>query len=217
MKSTQKPTTMFLEGKKWVYWSFILLLAFFSYLMLEITLQYVPMRFDVAFLKIKQSQIQLPIYRVAFYTHVYTSMLALLAGFTQFNKRFRSRSAIHRNVGKLYVAVILGLSGPSGLIMAIYANGGVSSQIGFTMLALLWMTSTYFALRFAINNDFIQHRNWMILSYALTLSAVTLRLWKMGIVWAFEPPPMDAYRIVAWLGWIPNLIFALFLWKKKLN
>ncbi|MEZ4799936.1 MAG: DUF2306 domain-containing protein [Flavobacteriales bacterium] len=210
-----KNITMFLAGKKWAYWSLILLLAFFSYLMLEITLQYVPMRFDVAFLKIKQSQVQLPFYRVAFYVHVYTSMLALLAGFTQFNKKFRSNSSVHRNVGKLYVAVILGLSGPSGFIMALFANGGFSSQIGFSLLAIFWMTSTLQAFRSAKNKDFIQHRNWMILSYALTLSAVTLRLWKMGIVWAFQPPPMDAYRIVAWLGWVPNLLVAFLLWKKK--
>lgn len=210
-----KNIMMFLAGKKWAYWSLLLLLAFFSYLMLEITLQYVPMRFDVAFLKIKQTQIQLPFYRVAFYVHVYTSMMALLAGFTQFNRKFRSNSSIHRSVGKLYIAVILGLSGPSGFIMALYANGGISSQIGFTLLSIFWMVSTFFAFRSAKNKDFIQHRNWMILSYALTLSAVTLRLWKMGIVWAIQPPPMDAYRIVAWLGWVPNLLVAFLLWKKK--
>ena len=48
----------------------------------------------------------------------------------------------------------------------------------------------------------------MIRSYALTLSAITLRVWKYLIVLAFEPPPMDVYRLVAWLGFVPNVLFA---------
>lgn len=35
--------------------------------------------------------------------------------------------------------------------------------------------------------------------------------WKFLIVLAFEPRPMDAYRIVAWLGFIPNLLVAEWL------
>ena len=48
----------------------------------------------------------------------------------------------------------------------------------------------------------------MIRSFALTLSAITLRLWKYLIVLAFQPRPMDVYHIVAWLGWVVNLIIA---------
>jgi hypothetical protein len=48
----------------------------------------------------------------------------------------------------------------------------------------------------------------MIRSFALTLSAVTLRLWKLGITNTIDIKPMDAYRIVAWLGWVPNLLIA---------
>ena len=48
----------------------------------------------------------------------------------------------------------------------------------------------------------------MIRSYALTLSAITLRVWKLGLALTLEPRPMDLYRVVAWLGFIPNLIVA---------
>ena len=41
---------------------------------------------------------------------------------------------------------------------------------------------------------------------ALTLSAISLRLLKWGIVAVWAPPPMDAYRVVAWLGWGLNLL-----------
>jgi hypothetical protein len=48
----------------------------------------------------------------------------------------------------------------------------------------------------------------MIRSYALTLSALTLRAWKWSITNTVELPPMDVYRAVAWLGWVPNLLIA---------
>ena len=46
----------------------------------------------------------------------------------------------------------------------------------------------------------------MLRSFALAFSAVTLRLWKVIIVYLFHPSPMDVYQIIAWLGWIPNLL-----------
>jgi len=55
----------------------------------------------------------------------------------------------------------------------------------------------------------------MYRSFALTLSAITLRLWKVILVYLFQPAPMDVYQIIAWLGWIPNIILIeLYLFKK---
>jgi uncharacterized membrane protein len=184
-------------------------LLFFAVLMLQITLQYIPLDLDVAFLRIKQDVITYRFYQVAFFTHVYTSMFALIAGFTQFSLRFRTKNKeIHRLFGKVYIIVILALSGPSGLIMGIFANGGITSQIAFVLLAILWWWFTFKAFSLVKRGDILHHREFMIRSFALTLSAVTLRLWKLGITNTFDVKPMDAYRLVAWLGWIPNLIIA---------
>jgi len=95
--------------------------------------------------------------------------------------------------------------------MGIYANGGITSKISFIILATLWMLFTYLAYAKIKVKNIRSHKNFMWRSYALTLSAITLRAWKYGIVMAFEPNPMDVYRLVAWLGWIPNLI-AIELW-----
>lgn len=191
------------------HFSLYTLLVIFSLLMLDITLQYLPIDLDVAFLRIKQEAVALPYYRIAFFIHVFTSMFALAAGFTQFSRRFRSGNAvIHRNIGKLYFYVVVFLSGPTGLIMAYHANGGLYSQIGFSLLAILWITTTAIAVYYISKGNVVEHRRWMIRSYALTLSAITLRLWKWGIVLAFEPKPMDVYRIVAWLGWVLNVLVA---------
>ena len=45
----------------------------------------------------------------------------------------------------------------------------------------------------------------MLRSFALALSAITLRAWKYVLVALFHPHPMDVYRWVAWLGWVLNL------------
>lgn len=51
----------------------------------------------------------------------------------------------------------------------------------------------------------------MMRSYALTLSAITLRAWKYAVVFLFEPRPMDLYRVVAWLGFVPNVLLVEWL------
>lgn len=153
---------------------------------------------------------------MAFYVHVFTSMFALIAGFTQFSKKILARrKSLHRMMGRLYVIVILGLSGPSGMIMAWYANGGWSSQLAFGILSLLWMRFTFLAFRSIRKGQVLRHKQMMWRSYALTLSALTLRAWKFGIVWAIHPHPMDLYMVVAWLGWVPNLLLVEWRIRRK--
>lgn len=48
----------------------------------------------------------------------------------------------------------------------------------------------------------------MIRSFALTLSAITLRCWKVFFANFTDIPPMDRYRLIAWLGWTLNLLIA---------
>ena len=187
----------------------LIVYAFFCYLMLEITLQYIPLDTDVAFLRIKQDYIHLGYYRWAFFIHAYCAILALPAGFTQFSGAIRKKyPAIHRYAGWVYALVILFLAAPSGLIIGVYANGGWSSQLAFCLLAVFWFYFTLQAVRKIGKGDFFAHRNFMIRSFALTLSAITLRIWKYVLVALFHPRPMDVYRTVAWLGWVLNLVIA---------
>lgn len=190
----------------------LLSLAFFTLLMARITAAYIPYNTDVGFLRIKQSYIDIDHWRVAFFVHVYMSLWALLAGFTQFSGTIREYyPKLHRIFGYIYVTDVILVTGPAGLLMGFYANGGVPSKISFVTLAILWITFTATALVKVRNRDYLAHRNFMIRSYALTLSAVTLRAWKWSITNSFELPPMDVYRAVAWLGWVPNLAIAEFL------
>lgn len=196
---------------KWKILGLNLTLLFFTFLMVRITLPYLPLDYDVAFLRIKQWVIHNDIWRTAFFLHVFSSTFLLLAGFTQFYNPLKKFSKLHRQLGKLYIFILLVLSAPAGFIMSLYANGGLPSQIAFTFLSVLWIIFTFKAYTAIRNRDFILHGNFMLRSYALTLSALTLRAWKYIIVMLFHPHPMDVYMLVAWLGWVPNLIIAEWL------
>jgi hypothetical protein len=83
------------------------------------------------------------------------------------------------------------------------------------------MLFTYLSFNYAKKLDFKKHQKFAIRSFALTLSAISLRLFKFIIVFLFHPPPMDAYRIVSWLGWTFNLVLAeiiiIYFLNKRIN
>ena len=192
------------------------LLAWLSWLMLEITLNYWPVRDDAGFLQIKQEYLGVRHWEVAFWIHVFTSMLALAAGFTQFAPWIlRRMPKFHRWMGRCYVLNVCFVTGPASLIMAFYANGGITSRLAFGILAVSWIVTTGMGWRLAMRKQWQRHQEWMMRSYALTLSALTLRMWKYSLVLLFEPRPMDVYRLVAWLGFVPNMLLVEWLIRRK--
>jgi hypothetical protein len=193
-----------------------LTLGFLTVLMAMISAEYLPFRTDVGFLILKEEYLPIKPWLIAFFIHVYTSLWVLLAGFTQFSRSFLKKwPPWHRRLGYLYVVNILLVTGPASLLMGFYANGGLTSRVGFVLLALLWLFFTGMALVKAKQKNFTAHRHYMMRSFALTLSALTLRAWKWGIGLVVEMPPMDRYRLIAWLGWTLNLAVAEWLiWRE---
>lgn len=190
--------------------------GYFFWLMLKITLEYIPFNPNVSFLMIKQTEVQdRPEYLSFFYTHVYTSIFVLFSGFLAILRKDFGIKNFHRNIGKIYIFLILILAAPSGIYMGFFANGGYLSKISFVILGNLWWFSTYKAYQSARQKKFKEHKQWMWRSYALSLSALTLRIWKVIIVYLFHPNPMDVYQIIAWLGWIPNILLIEYLITKK--
>lgn len=186
--------------------------------MFLITIQYIPINFNAAFLAVKEAEIIKPYYQISFFTHVYTSIFTLLFGFFQFSKKFRVKfPRSHRFIGKLYITLIIFLAGPTGFVMGVHANGGIYSQISFCLLSALWIYFTIQAYRYARKKQWHQHSNNMYRSYALTLSAISLRLFKWIIASTLALPPMDIYKIVAWAGWLVNLLIVEFIILKKNN
>jgi uncharacterized membrane protein len=199
-------------GFKIVQYIFWCVVAFFSYLLLLISFQYVNLKLDVAFLVTKTTALQFPIYKYAFFTHVFTAIFTLVLGIPLFSNWVRKHSLqVHKLLGKLYVITVLCFAGLSGLVMSFFANGGIVAITSFVLLSILWLWFTYKAYSFARRKNRIQHRAFMYRSYALALSAITLRLLKWAIANTLAPPPMDTYVLVAWLSWTINLAIAEYL------
>lgn len=156
------------------------------------------------------------LWTVSFYTHISFGGIALLIGWLQFSKKFRAkRMGLHRGIGKIYIVSIL-FSGTTGLYMSFYASGGIATKLGFSMLSICWLITTILAYTTIRKKKIAAHQKWMIRSYALTYAAVTLRLWNPILEAVVQPEwGIDPYTIVAWLAWVPNLLFAEFLIKKK--
>ncbi|MCS3530128.1 DUF2306 domain-containing protein [Chryseobacterium sp. JUb7] len=190
--------------------------GYFFWLMLKITLEYIPLKPNVSFLMIKQSEVTArKEYLWFFYTHVYTSIFVLLSGFLAILRKDFGLKNFHRNMGKVYIFLILIFAASSGIYMGFFANGDFYSKISFIILGGLWWISTFKAYQFARQKKFKEHKQWMWRSFALTVSAITLRMWKVIIVYLFHPNPMDVYQIIAWMGWIPNIILIEYLITKK--
>lgn len=140
--------------------------------------------------------------------------IVLLAGASQFHKGWRTRYPhLHRWLGRVYVGGVL-IGGIAGLYLAFYAAGGLAARFGFGLLAVLWLLSTSLAFWHILRRNIVVHQQWMIRSYAMTLGAVTLRIWlplflMMGI-------PFDqAYPAIAWLAWVPNLVIAEWVFLRR--
>jgi uncharacterized membrane protein len=199
-----------------------LIITVFSIFLFSITTLYFYYWNDAGFnfLAKKQDVVFSPFWRTAFYIHITGGMLALLVGPFQFIRKLRSRYIKwHRSIGKLYLAAILFLAGPSGLFMAFYAEGGGVAVAGFSMMALLWIYTTYMAYETIRKKKVEAHKKWMTRSFALTFAAVTLRLYVPIASAVFHIPGFYVEASSAWVSWVPNLIVAeliLLIFPKKL-
>jgi uncharacterized membrane protein len=139
--------------------------------------------------------------------------VALIVGAFQFNGRLRARlPRLHRWAGRVHVLAVA-IGGLAGLIMALDASGGPIARVGFSLLALLWLFSTGAAYVHIRQRNVGAHRTWMIRGYALTLAAVTLRIY-LPISLLAGVPMAVAYPAIAWLCWVPNLLIAEWLLRK---
>jgi hypothetical protein len=150
-----------------------------------------------------------PAWQGAFYGHISFGGLALLTGWTQFSRTLRRQYLPwHRRLGMVYLVAVL-ISGSCGVYLAFFATGGWIAGAGFFLLGLAWLFFTVLAYRAVSRRDFSGHGAFMVYSYAACFAAVTLRIWMPLLVLAFGEF-LPAYRVVAWLCWVPNLLFAFF-------
>ncbi|MEV8324208.1 DUF2306 domain-containing protein [Kitasatospora sp. NPDC059811] len=163
--------------------------------------------------------------QVTFYVHIVTAALALLVGPFQFSTALRRRSpAVHRWTGRIYVFGVA-VGSLAAFVMAFFNSVAFNGFFGFGGLALLWAWTTWRGYRAVRDRDLPSHRAWMIRSFALTYAAVTLRSW-LGVLILLQTLTAqghvdgqrffdNAYAAVPFLCWLPNLIVAEFLIRRR--
>jgi hypothetical protein len=190
-------------------------ILFFTGIMLLKIIPYMDFGFSTNFLGTKTDAVlHKTHFRIAFYIHITTSLIVMGMGIFQFFPAIlQNFTRFHRNMGKLYIALILLLAAPSGLVLAVYANGGLAAKVGFSIQCFVWWLTTYFAFMETKQGNIAKHIDMMLRSYAVTLAAMSLRLESYIMYYVFETKPIETYLTVTWLSWVGNLlIIELFIY-----
>lgn len=139
--------------------------------------------------------------------HVTGAATALLLSPLQLVPRLRARAPqLHRGLGRVYVLGCT-LGGVSGAVLAWGAAAGPVASAGFGILAVVWLYTTTAGWVSALRGRLVEHRAWMVRSFSLTFAAVTLRVY-LAVLPLLPFAFLDAYRAIAFLCWVPNLLVA---------
>jgi uncharacterized membrane protein len=104
--------------------------------------------------------------------HTLCGVIALLSGPIQFSSQFRRRHLkFHRVLGRIYVVSVF-IGAATGVALA----AGRPGFPGTSMQAAAWIVCTTAAFLTACNRQILQHRQWMVRSYAVTFTFVSSRV-----------------------------------------
>jgi uncharacterized membrane protein len=104
--------------------------------------------------------------------HTLAGIFALLIGPINFSSRLRQHHLrLHRVLGRIYVIAVF-----IGAATGVALSAGRPGFPGTTMQAAAWIVCTTAALITARNRQIVQHRQWMVRSYAVTFTFVSSRV-----------------------------------------
>lgn len=154
-------------------------------------------------------------YIVPLRLHIAGGMGALLAGPWQFSHWLRSRALnLHRWLGRFYLLAVM-LGSFAGFAMAVVSKEGIATHLGFGILAVLWFFTGLEAYRKIRAGNIVAHRQWMIRNFALTLAAVTLRVYMPIMLAVLHWPFRLTFITASWLCWVPNALIAEWMIRRQ--
>jgi len=126
--------------------------------------------------------------------HTLAGIFALLIGPINFSSRIRQRHLqLHRVLGRIYVLSVF-IGAATGVALA----NGRPGFPGTCGQAAAWIVCTTAALITARNRQIVQHRQWMMRSYAVTFTFVSsrvLNLWPR--YWGHLGDSLSAVGVIA--------------------
>jgi uncharacterized membrane protein YozB (DUF420 family) len=162
-----------------------------------------------------------PAYYPLLVAHVVFGTVAMATCCVQIWPWFRRRyPAAHRRIGRVYVFGGVVPAGILGLTIGAVGPFGPTLRVSNILLSVLWLAFTITGFRMGRRGRFVEHRRWMIRSFALTLSVITNRIWAVVAVVVLVPQldttfggneAMMIHAIAGlsgWLGWTVSLLVA---------
>jgi Predicted membrane protein (DUF2306) len=140
--------------------------------------------------------------------HAGFASIALITGLFQMSTKWRRKfpkwNIRLRNT--YYFSVLV--ASITGLYLAFIARGGLPNLFGFGTLSVVWFFATLKAFLASHNNrDMPNFRIWIVRSYALTTTAINLRIY-LGLWIAFQGLESSQlfYAVLGFFTWVPTFI-----------
>jgi hypothetical protein len=191
-------------------------IVFFSLLLVRNTLPYFTFSQNFSFIEERAILFLKPIYKASFYIHIFAGMFCIVAALTQFSSYIlKKRRAIHIWMGKIYVVVVIVLGAPTGLYMSFFAKGSFWERTLFMFMAIYWLYTTIQGLQSIKQKNVLAHKNWMIRSYSMAMTAVTFRIYHI-LFYYYGVDHLYNYEISLWISVLGNMLIAeYFIFKKS--
>lgn len=123
-----------------------------------------------------------PVWRATLAVHAAGGIVCLLSCLMQFHRpTLRRFPAAHRVLGRVYVASLLCVLCPTGFYLACFAKGGAAGALGFHLMGAVTFWTTWRGWIAMRRRDTLGHIVWMIRSFAMATTAITFRLWNIGL------------------------------------
>lgn len=118
-----------------------------------------------------------PIWLGSLLIHVGAGIICLGSSFLQFFRPLLRRApGLHRWLGRIYVSSALVLLAPTGFYLAFFAHGGVAGTVGFLVLGVLTVGTTWKGWIAMRQKRPAEHVDWMVRSFAMITTALTFRI-----------------------------------------
>lgn len=185
--STMPPANPARSRVKFVIWSLLGITALFVFITSEVMLATdYPMYHAYRLQVIADRHLLIP--------HTLAGTLALLIGPVNFSSRLRQRYLrLHRVLGCVYVVAVF-----VGAFTGIALAAGRPGFPGTVGQAAAWIVCTTAAFLTARNRQIVQHRQWMMRSYAVTFTFVSSRLLNLWPrYWSHLGDSLSAVGVIA--------------------
>jgi uncharacterized membrane protein len=142
----------------------------------------------------------------ALYVHVPSALCSLPACLVLLVRRIRTRwPRFHRWLGRATVALVLGAVVPSGMYLALFAQGGLVTTLGFWLTGAIAFVAMLKSIQSARAGELRAHRRYSAHVTAQLSVAVFSRLLLVGA----ETAGLHAEWVYVAALWVPVLLGAL--------